>query len=138
MTFTSHCPQCYVIMLVQNQIKVRKYLSKVHLILNYSSLFSDRSRTAPTTPVSKKALPTNANDQASKRSIWNTTTGSTVLNATNNLQWSCTKCTFLNHPALSTCEECEMPRFNNSLNLPEEEVNDLDKSASNNCLCHAA
>ena len=26
-------------------------------------------------------------------------------------QWSCTECTFLNHPALDRCEECEMPRI---------------------------
>ncbi|XP_066467385.1 TGF-beta-activated kinase 1 and MAP3K7-binding protein 2 isoform X2 [Tiliqua scincoides] len=25
-------------------------------------------------------------------------------------QWSCTACTFLNHPALNRCEQCEMPR----------------------------
>jgi hypothetical protein len=25
-------------------------------------------------------------------------------------QWSCSECTFLNHPALDQCEECEMPR----------------------------
>ena len=25
-------------------------------------------------------------------------------------QWSCSECTFLNHPALKECEECEMPR----------------------------
>uniref|UniRef100_A0A3P8WDH6 TGF-beta activated kinase 1 (MAP3K7) binding protein 2 n=1 Tax=Cynoglossus semilaevis TaxID=244447 RepID=A0A3P8WDH6_CYNSE len=25
-------------------------------------------------------------------------------------QWSCTACTFLNHPALNRCEECEFPR----------------------------
>ena len=37
---------------------------------------------------------------------------STVLTNNSNLQWPCTKCTFLNHPALKFCEECEMPRFN--------------------------
>lgn len=26
-------------------------------------------------------------------------------------QWSCSECTFLNHPALDRCEECEMPRI---------------------------
>ncbi|XP_026089708.1 TGF-beta-activated kinase 1 and MAP3K7-binding protein 2-like isoform X1 [Carassius auratus] len=26
------------------------------------------------------------------------------------VQWSCTACTFLNHPALIRCEECEFPR----------------------------
>ena len=25
-------------------------------------------------------------------------------------QWSCTACTFLNHPALNRCEQCEYPR----------------------------
>ncbi|KPP76682.1 hypothetical protein Z043_103956 [Scleropages formosus] len=25
-------------------------------------------------------------------------------------QWSCESCTFLNHPALNRCEQCEMPR----------------------------
>ncbi|ETE67178.1 TGF-beta-activated kinase 1 and MAP3K7-binding protein 2 [Ophiophagus hannah] len=25
-------------------------------------------------------------------------------------QWNCTACTFLNHPALNRCEQCEMPR----------------------------
>ncbi|CDQ75772.1 unnamed protein product [Oncorhynchus mykiss] len=26
-------------------------------------------------------------------------------------QWSCEECTFLNHPALNRCEQCEMPRY---------------------------
>ncbi|XP_028299580.1 TGF-beta-activated kinase 1 and MAP3K7-binding protein 3 [Gouania willdenowi] len=26
-------------------------------------------------------------------------------------QWNCENCTFLNHPALNRCEECEMPRY---------------------------
>lgn len=26
-------------------------------------------------------------------------------------QWSCTACTFLNHPALNRCEKCEFPRL---------------------------
>ena len=25
-------------------------------------------------------------------------------------QWNCTACTFLNHPALNRCEQCEFPR----------------------------
>ncbi|CAJ0923980.1 unnamed protein product [Ranitomeya imitator] len=25
--------------------------------------------------------------------------------------WNCNSCTFLNHPALNRCEQCEMPRF---------------------------
>ncbi|KAM4772488.1 TGF-beta-activated kinase 1 and MAP3K7-binding protein 2 isoform 1-T2 [Rhinophrynus dorsalis] len=25
-------------------------------------------------------------------------------------QWNCTECTFLNHPALNRCEQCDMPR----------------------------
>lgn len=27
------------------------------------------------------------------------------------VQWSCKACTFLNHPALNRCEQCEMPRY---------------------------
>lgn len=27
-------------------------------------------------------------------------------------QWPCSACTFLNHPALKNCEECDMPRIN--------------------------
>ncbi|XP_056460017.1 TGF-beta-activated kinase 1 and MAP3K7-binding protein 3 isoform X1 [Gadus chalcogrammus] len=27
-------------------------------------------------------------------------------------QWNCESCTFLNHPALNRCEQCEMPRYN--------------------------
>lgn len=26
-------------------------------------------------------------------------------------QWDCESCTFLNHPALNRCEQCEMPRY---------------------------
>lgn len=26
-------------------------------------------------------------------------------------QWDCEICTFLNHPALNRCEQCEMPRY---------------------------
>jgi len=25
--------------------------------------------------------------------------------------WNCESCTFLNHPALNRCEQCEMPRY---------------------------
>lgn len=25
--------------------------------------------------------------------------------------WNCDSCTFLNHPALNRCEQCEMPRY---------------------------
>ncbi|KAG9349620.1 hypothetical protein JZ751_028068 [Albula glossodonta] len=27
------------------------------------------------------------------------------------VQWNCDSCTFLNHPALNRCEQCEMPRY---------------------------
>ncbi|KAG5833359.1 hypothetical protein ANANG_G00275110 [Anguilla anguilla] len=27
------------------------------------------------------------------------------------VQWNCESCTFLNHPALNRCEQCEMPRY---------------------------
>ena len=37
-------------------------------------------------------------------------TSTSVLN-NSNLNWACTKCTYLNHPALKECEQCEMPRF---------------------------
>ncbi|XP_053396304.1 mitogen-activated protein kinase kinase kinase 7-interacting protein 3 homolog [Mercenaria mercenaria] len=33
-------------------------------------------------------------------------------------QWSCSACTFLNHPALNKCECCEMPRMSMSTSSP--------------------
>lgn len=38
--------------------------------------------------------------------------------------WNCDSCTFLNHPALNRCEQCEMPRYTwiqNSLHQVESE-----------------
>lgn len=32
--------------------------------------------------------------------------------------WSCSKCTFINHPGLNKCEMCEFPRFNIVRELP--------------------
>jgi len=27
------------------------------------------------------------------------------------MEWSCSQCTFKNHPSLDTCEICDMPRI---------------------------
>lgn len=45
-----------------------------------------------------------------------TDTGSKIVKPTadqeedEGAQWNCTACTFLNHPALNRCEQCEFPR----------------------------
>ncbi|CAJ1078109.1 TGF-beta-activated kinase 1 and MAP3K7-binding protein 2 isoform X3 [Xyrichtys novacula] len=36
--------------------------------------------------------------------------GAADLEEDEGTQWSCTACTFLNHPALNRCEQCEFPR----------------------------
>ena len=50
------------------------------------------------------------------------------------LQWSCTKCTFLNHPALRNCEECELPRFN--LDSTGDNSSIAAAADSSQCFCH--
>ena len=54
-------------------------------------------------------------------------------------QWSCSECTFLNHPALQTCEECDMPR----IVLGTREADDLTSTTAERrqlalkpCFCH--
>jgi len=44
-------------------------------------------------------------------------------------QWSCSECTFLNHPALKECEECEMPRVMIGTDLHRIHQ-------AKNCFCH--
>ena len=46
-----------------------------------------------------------------------------------NEQWSCAECTFLNHPALKECEQCEMPRVMIGTEL-------YRKHEAKNCFCH--
>lgn len=33
-------------------------------------------------------------------------------------KWNCDVCTFLNHPQLNKCEQCEMPKFIHGRTLP--------------------
>lgn len=70
---------------------------------------------------------------------------STVLNSQNTttLQWSCAKCTFLNHPCLQLCEQCEMPRFPEMNNSKEcichdDTTTTTTNNSTNNCANHAA
>ena len=44
-------------------------------------------------------------------------------------QWSCAECTFLNHPALKECEQCEMPRVMIGTELHRSHQ-------ATNCFCH--
>ena len=44
-------------------------------------------------------------------------------------QWSCAECTFLNHPALKECEQCEMPRVMIGTDLQRAHL-------AKNCFCH--
>ena len=44
-------------------------------------------------------------------------------------QWSCSECTFLNHPALKECEECEMPRV-----MIGTDIHRIHQAKS--CFCH--
>ena len=74
-------------------------------------------------PATKSSSSMPSTPSIKKVSKISTSCSSTVLNNAN-LQWSCTKCTFLNHPALKVCEECEMPRFS-------EEITE-----TNDCICH--
>ena len=46
-----------------------------------------------------------------------------------NEQWSCAECTFLNHPALKECEQCEMPRVMIGTEL-------YRKHEAKTCFCH--
>ena len=44
-------------------------------------------------------------------------------------QWSCAECTFLNHPALKECEQCEMPRV-----MIGTDLHRIHQAKS--CFCH--
>ena len=46
-------------------------------------------------------------------------------------QWPCSACTFLNHPALKNCEECDMPRINLGT------TSDAAEQAGRPCFCHS-
>ncbi|XP_029449922.1 TGF-beta-activated kinase 1 and MAP3K7-binding protein 2 isoform X3 [Rhinatrema bivittatum] len=58
-------------------------------------------------PVPPKPKGTVSVDQ---RSTVKTPKNVTDIEEDEEAQWSCTACTFLNHPALNRCEQCEMPR----------------------------
>ena len=49
--------------------------------------------------------------------------------AGNEAQWSCAECTFLNHPALKECEQCEMPRVMIGTSVQRAHQ-------AQNCFCH--
>ncbi len=56
-------------------------------------------------------------------------------------QWSCSECTFLNHPALQTCEECDMPRIVIGTTAADiaattVERRQLAAAAAKRCFCH--
>ncbi|KAH7948286.1 hypothetical protein HPB52_020230 [Rhipicephalus sanguineus] len=48
-------------------------------------------------------------------------------------RWKCSKCTFLNHPALEACELCEMPKAPSSGNWG---LRYLNLSPDQRCYCH--
>ena len=72
------------------------------------------SKSMPTTPRSSSTSTTTPaiSSKSKNHHQHPMRSSSTVLTNSSQLQWPCTKCTFLNHPALKFCEECEMPRFN--------------------------
>ena len=121
----------------------RKFTISHHLFQQNSSknLFLigiqsiNESKSMPSTPCERNSTGSSSSRQitgllAKAFKMRTSSSTSAVLNNTN-LQWSCTKCTFLNHPALKMCEECEMPRF------PDQpSKNSNQDSLSNNCLCH--
>jgi len=82
-----------------------------------SSKQSDSVTESKSTPVTPSSAPSGgtkpfstAAASATTEALPSSTSMSSVLN-NSNLNWSCTKCTYLNHPALKECEQCEMPRF---------------------------
>merc|ERR1719499_2035242 len=48
-------------------------------------------------------------------------------------QWACSECTFLNHPALDKCEQCEMARVGGGGGTA---ASDVGGSRSSDCFCH--
>lgn len=50
-------------------------------------------------------------------------------------QWPCSECTFLNHPALDRCEECEMPRINIEAGAGGESGSE-EQTFHQSCFCH--
>jgi len=79
-----------------------------------------KSKSTPVTPSSSNKSQESAGGTrpfSAEKGAWPTSelshshsSTSSVLN-NSNLNWACTKCTYLNHPALKECEQCEMPRF---------------------------
>jgi len=52
-------------------------------------------------------------------------------------QWGCSECTFLNHPALDRCEECEMPRLPPQLaSAPTTASSGGVRPGDDPCFCH--
>ena len=56
-------------------------------------------------------------------------------------QWSCSACTFLNHPALNKCECCEMPRMSvaSPISSPRGRTDTAAASThvhTDQCYCH--
>jgi len=47
-------------------------------------------------------------------------------------QWSCSECTFLNHPALDKCEQCEMARVGLGGTTASSDV----ENRTSDCFCH--
>jgi hypothetical protein len=49
-------------------------------------------------------------------------------------QWPCSACTFLNHPALKNCEECDMPRI---VVGTKPDGQQLQQQPGRPCYCHS-
>jgi hypothetical protein len=54
-------------------------------------------------------------------------------------EWSCSMCTFLNYPLLNQCEQCDMPRVHQGINITRSsfrplnfENNQMQRSVSAN------
>jgi RNA polymerase subunit RPABC4/transcription elongation factor Spt4 len=108
---------------------------------------ADEEQTCSSMPpaICSAAATTALSTSLSASNMLNNSSGprSTVLNFQNNsnLQWACTKCTFLNHPALKVCEECDMPRFgenNTGTAIATNNSGIAIETAENqeNCICH--
>jgi len=119
-------------------------------VLNHSGITKDvipppitnntNTSTISTTKSSSTSMPnTPLSSKVSKflNKISTSCSSSSVLNNTN-LQWSCSECTFLNHPALKMCEQCEMPRISSNFteiqNQEQQQIN--DQTNNKDCICH--
>ena len=130
---------------ITNKLISRFFFVTKLLVFSHCVSFVNVFANVPSTTIKSSSSMPSTPSIMSKVSKIISSASSTVLNSQNTttLQWSCAKCTFLNHPCLQLCEQCEMPRFpeiNNSKECicHDDTTTTTTNNSTNNCANHAA